>query len=218
LSRKEELDGFVLERESFGEIQLLLTLYTRLHGRVKAVLYGSGGRRDALLHPANRVLVWGAMGHHRFLIEEVELGLEGIALADPAKGRAWGRLLARLCHPQLVDWHPDAGLFDLIAAYHLSLLEGRGGEQVSHRLAWRLLQAAGQAPDLTRCVRCGAPLHDDPPPGLLRQGLGCPRCASQPLAPHRWRALRNLVEGGTGEGAAEVLRHWVGQAFEDRTL
>ncbi len=99
----------------------------------------------------------------------------------------------------------------------LDLLLDRPLEQVPGVLlsaGWRLLVHLGFAPELGRCVRCGAELDEEAPllrfsagqGGLLCQGCGGDSAGSR-LGPGARNDLRSLLAGRPPEGLRGALVH-----------
>lgn len=215
--QRVKLTGFVLRAVDYGESDRVVTLLTRERGKVSA--FARGAR-------ASRKRFGGALEPFTLLSAEARerpgsdlLGLDSVAVergfgglrADLAKIACAG-YAAELARELVRDHEPHDELFDLLGAY-LSGLDGGPARPAALR-AFELvaLRAAGLAPRLDACARCGGPLGEgelrfDPAHG----GALCASCelAASPAAPRiaagSVAALRRLAEGGLEAAASEPL-------------
>ncbi len=160
-------EAVVLRSIRYGEADRIVHLYTSARGRVNAIAKGSrrpksrfGGRLepffrlDLLLHEGRGDLatVTGAStveGYPRLRSEAPRLG---------AAARACETVLRLLDSAE-----PNGAAYNLLCTY-LDLLDGDGGAAAAARpaeLAFRakLALAAGFAPELAACARCGEAEH-----------------------------------------------------------
>lgn len=213
MRRHQKLRAIVLRTVDYGESDRVVTLLTAERGRLAA--FARGAR-------ASRRRFGGAL--EPFTLLEVEAterrGASLLALDSARVMRGFGKLRADLAGIACASYacelarelvreaepHPD--LFELLAGY-LGGLDAAPPTAAGLR-AFELgaLRAAGLAPRLDACARCGqAPgpgprLRFDPGQG----GLLCPRCAAfaspaaRDLSAATARALARLGSEGAGGG------------------
>lgn len=171
--------GVVLARTAVGEGDLLLTLFLKGRGVVRASARGAAAGR-VRFGGGTEPLVWGSFRLHRGRSGGVYLSAADVAdgmillRRRPESLRTaigWSRLLMR----HLMAEHPAD---DLLANlyWNMRLLAGARvpPEAAEWRFLWRWLLAWGLAPDLTHCARCGS---SSGPVAWTGEGLVCAVCA-----------------------------------------
>jgi DNA repair protein RecO (recombination protein O) len=208
------IEGVILRTSDFQERDRLITLYSEGRGKVRGVAKGAkasrrrfGANLDLLAH----VRVHGFEKPNQALVR-----IDGVDLLDHYGGvRRDIRAFARACY--LAEWtegctaerQPLPGLLSLILQV-LSLLEARkGGEGLIRIFEIKLLDMAGYAPRLDRCVACGGTLDhlSRVRVRVERGGALCAACA--PGAPSGLEvslgALR-VLQDARGAGMDRLLR------------
>lgn len=158
----ESASGVVLARSEAGEGDLLLTLFLKGRGLVRASARGAASGR-VRFGGGTEPLVWGSFRLHRGRGGGVYLS--AVDVADgmiPLRRRPeairtavrWAKLLMRHLMAELPADDLLASLY-----WNMRLLGGARvpPEAAEWRFLWRWLSAWGLAPDLTRCARCGKP-------------------------------------------------------------
>ena len=156
-------EAIVLRTQKLGEADRIITLLTRSHGKVRAVAKGVRRttsrlgarvepfmRTDMQLHPGRSLdivtQVDTTAAYGAVICEDYELYTAGSAMLETAD--------------RVVDaeHEPARAQFQLLAGA-LSALSGRahGAASICDSYILRALAAAGWAPSLDACVRCGAP-------------------------------------------------------------
>jgi DNA repair protein RecO (recombination protein O) len=228
VSSPAKLTGFVLRTVDTGEADRVVTLLTRERGKVSA--FARAAR-------ASRRRFGGSLEPFTLVAAEVRErpGAELLGLESVSPLRAFGGIrgdLARIaCAAYAVelarevvrDHEPHDDLFDLLGAY-LGALDAAPARPAGLR-AFELgaLRAAGLAPRLDACARCGGELEAAPSvrldPG--HGGALCAGCltAASPAAPRvspaTLDALRRLAAGGLEAAAAEPLAPPAGREARD---
>lgn len=223
-----KLTAIVLRTVDYGESDRVVTLFSRERGKVSA--FARGAR-------ASRKRFGGALEPFTLLAAEVRprASSDLLGLASTAVVRGFGGIradlariacaayAAELARELVRDHEPHADLFDLLVAY-LDLLDGAPARPAALR-AFELgaLEAAGLAPRLDACARCGEPLDPvvrgyrfDPGQG----GVLCGACAgTAPGAPFVSRAaheaMARLQAGGIAAAAAEPLTPPAGRELRE---
>jgi DNA repair protein RecO (recombination protein O) len=202
--RAERLHALVLRRIPFGDSDLVLHLLTRERGRVAA--YARAARKSRRRFPAFEpfqlceVLVGGASGSGLAPLREASLVEPHAALQADLHRLAHASYGCELAWSLAREGQSAEPLFDGLLRF-FGLLGG--GVATSSRLrAFELaaLEAAGFAPELGACARCG----EEPPAhgawfDAEAGGLCCRTCASgsaRQLSRAPWAALSQLQRRG----------------------
>jgi DNA repair protein RecO (recombination protein O) len=225
---RAKLTAIVLRTVDTGEADRVVTLLTRERGKVAA--FARGAR-------ASRRRFGGSLEPFTLLSAEVRersasdlLGLESVTpleafggiRADLARIACAG-YAAELARELVRDHEPHEDLFDLLAAYLAAL--DRAPARPAGLRAFELgaLRAAGLAPRLDACARCGRP----PPAAAVARfdpgqgGVLCEACApwaapgAPSLSPAAVAALARLSEGGLARAEAEDLAPPAGREVRD---
>ncbi len=225
---RAKLTGIVLRTVDTGESDRVVTLLTRERGKVAA--FARGAR-------ASRRRFGGSLEPFTLVAAEVRersasdlLGLDQVSPLEAFGGIrgdlariACASYAAELAQELVRDHEPHEDLFDLLAAY-LALLAAAPARPAALR-AFELgaLRAAGLAPRLDACARCGGPL---PPDRAIRFDPGqggalCGGCASSAapgapsLSPATVSALARLAGGGLAAASGEPLAPPAGREARD---
>jgi DNA repair protein RecO (recombination protein O) len=189
-------EATVLRTVPFRDADLVVTLFTRSHGKLSALARSARRSRrrfggglalftagEAILRPG-RAELW-TLSELRPLRDLSRLASDVVAVAH---GSYAAELVRELCPPEQADQR----VFDLLLAFY-DVVAARGPSLGALRaFELSLLEAVGLAPELDACVGCGAsaPERLDAEGATLdghRGGVACPAC-SQPGA----RAVRAL--------------------------
>lgn len=197
--------GIVLRSWKLGEADRIVSVFTREHGKVRAVAKGvrkSGSRFGARLEPACCVAVQLYRGKGELdTITQVEL-ISRPALRDDIE-RFWraSAMLEAVDHATL-DRDPNPELHDMLARALVALVE-RGGPLVAPAFFLKLLALEGLEPVLDSCVACGAaePLVAF---DLRGGGTQCPSCRTGVSLSADALALLRQILGGQLARALEV--------------
>jgi DNA repair protein RecO (recombination protein O) len=116
----------------------------------------------------------------------------------------YAHLLAELADRLSTDVQQGTAMYGYLAGGLRGLAQHERPEAVALVIAWKLLQQAGLAPRLQRCVHCNAPsvgLRFDVTAG----GMTCERCNSGiPLSEEAKGQLERVVLGTVREALAEL--------------
>ncbi len=217
MTARAKLTAIVLRAVDTGEADRVVTLLTRERGKVAA--FARGAR-------ASRRRFGGALELFTLVAAEVReragsdlLGLDSVSPRDAFGGIrgdlariACAGYAAELAREIVRDHEPHEDLFDLLAAYLAALAAAPASPAALRAFELGALRAAGLAPRLDGCARCGATrspgaaAHFDPGQG----GVLCQACApwaapgTPRLSPGTADALATLAAGGLA-AAAEPL-------------
>jgi DNA repair protein RecO (recombination protein O) len=228
VSARAKLTGVVLRTVDTGEADRVVTLLTRERGKVGA--YARGAR-------ASKRRFGGSLEPFTLVAAEVRersgselLGLDSVSPLAAFGGIrgdlariACASYAAELARELVRDHEPHDDLFELLVAY-LGALDAAPARPAALR-AFELgaLRAAGLAPRLDACARCGGALPADRSARLDagQGGLLCPEChgvaapAAPWVSPATAAALRRLAEGGLAAAAREPLAPPAGREARD---
>jgi len=228
--RAHRVDALVLRSIAYGEADAVVHLLVRGRGRVSAFARGARSSRKRFggaLEPFQRVeaLLAEREGQELWALREARV-VEGHGrLREDLHRIAHAGYAAELIHDLTRAGQPADGLFALLEEFLTRLEQGAATSARLRALELLALDAAGFAPELAACARCGSQVPSgrtgfDPDAG----GIVCARCAQQarPLAlTHGARAALGLLRAG-GLGAADAPtsadgsgRPADGRAFED---
>jgi DNA repair protein RecO (recombination protein O) len=127
--------------------------------------------------------------------------------------------VARLVQQLSLEEEANPELFELLvrtaAAFDHPDLAPEGVEPLRHFASWQVLARKGYAPEVDRCVACGAHVASEPAFGVAEGGVVCPRCgAGRPrLSRAEYGALQLFVHGD-----GELASAWRLSADEGRRL
>ncbi len=156
-------EAVVLSRLDYSETSQILVLFTRRHGKIRAIAKGIKRSTKARFATGVDVLDVGTV----VFSVRVERSERLATLTEWKQGRSLGGLrekLGRIQSGQYIaeitaalteDWDPHEGLFDVLtrALEELSQTSQPLGVVVGYQLA--LLEAVGSVPRFDACVLCG---------------------------------------------------------------
>jgi DNA repair protein RecO (recombination protein O) len=203
-------DAVVLRCQKLGEADRIVTLFTRRHGRVRAV--GKGVRRTtsrfgARLEPFGHVDVQLAEGRSLHVVSQVE----GISLYGKQIGADYPRYTAASAIAEAAERFTPEEQEPSLRLYLLTLGALRALGEPDERPAplildsylLRAMTLTGWAPALTECAVCGRPADSfgdsRPAFSVPSGGLVCPTCRPPGAAAPRPETLRLLVALADGD-------------------
>lgn len=196
-------EGIVLRSGELGEADRLITLFTQLNGKVRAVARGVRRTRSRLvgstqLFTHGRYMLF--EGKSLDTISQGEIAHAFLGLREDLSRMAYASYFAELLDRLTEEGEAHPPLFELVSgAFGLLCTAARPGD-VARAYELKLMSLLGYRPVLESCVGCGGRLGD----GTIRfsvegGGILCPRCqdrdpASLPLTPAAWAGMRRLLE------------------------
>jgi DNA repair protein RecO (recombination protein O) len=213
-----KLTAVVLRAVDYGESDRVVTLLSRERGKLSAFARGARASRrrfGGALEPFTLVAaeLRERPGGELLTLDSVSpLRAHGAIRGDLARIACAG-YVAELARELVRDHEPHEDLFDLLLAALGALDRGPARPALLRAFELGALRAAGLAPRLDGCARCGAPL---PAAGPLRFDPGhggalCAACAplaspgAPALSPATAGALLRLAEGGLAAAEGEAL-------------
>lgn len=209
--------GVVLRTTPLRESDLLVVLYTDVHGKISAVARG-GRRSQRRFAGALSLLVlakWELGRKPRgelWSLEGAEIVREWTALSSDVVAVAHASYVAELVGALLPAESPDPHALDVIVALWDSLAAGGPSPGALRAVELALLEIAGHRPAIDQCAACGeTALASGAVFDPARGGAICRRCAAasrgpgvRPLDPRTRAYLRAVVELDTSTAARAV--------------
>ena len=191
-------EAVILSYAPLGEADLLVTMFTKDQGKVRAV--GKGARRSTSklvghLEPLTTVKMSMANGRNMDIISQVEVINSFPTLKGDLTGITKGQYLAEIVDGFGAEASPNPSLFQLMIDT-LQVIEAAPESEMALRyFEYHLLQVSGLMPELYHCVEC----RDELEPNAHRfspnvGGTLCLECCpdAAPLRPLSLRALKVL--------------------------
>jgi DNA repair protein RecO (recombination protein O) len=182
-TRAERLQAFVLRTHPYGDRDLVVHLLVWGRGRVSAFARGArpGSKRfSGALEPFQRleVLLHERPGQELWMLREASVVEAHPGLRENLHRIAHAGYAAELLHELTRPSEPADRLFALLEDFLARLSSAEPSSALLRAFELGALDAAGLAPELSACSRCGARIAAgraafDPDAG----GLACERCA-----------------------------------------
>ena len=182
-TRAERLEAIVLRTHPYGDRDLVVHLLVRGRGRVSAFARGArpaGKRFSGALEPFQRLeaLLHERPGQELWMLREASVVEAHPGLRENLHRIAHAGYAAELLHDLTRPSEPADRLFALMGDFLARLCAAEPSSALLRAFELGALDAAGLAPELSACSRCGARLAEgraafDPGAG----GLLCGRCA-----------------------------------------
>lgn len=202
-------EAVVLRTQEFGERDKILTLYSRQHGKIKAIAKGVK-RPGSSLSPAAQPFTYGvyslASGKSLDVVREARVKEPFPAIRQNALRLANASLVAELTDLGTPEGEPNPDLFDFLL-FALYGIDRREPSLSSLCFLAGFLYLMGLWPSLSRCARCSHPLALHPsqvPFSPSGGGVLCPSCRAQDSFPLRREAV--FLMEFLGRKAREIQR------------
>jgi len=179
-------EAVILRSFPSGESDLLVHLFTRQRGKVRALAKGAKRSKKRFMNCLDDygLVLAGLVSkadQERIRIDSCRLLARPDLSARPLLLGLGGLMteLTGLFNPEL---EPDQVLFQALKHCLLGLPESPAPLSLGLAFAFRLLLQAGFGPDLAACLKCGRPLEKLEGGGFIPEsgGLICPRCRPSP--------------------------------------
>ena len=180
-SRLYVTDAIVLSRFDYGEADRIMTLFTPVHGKFKAIAKGvrrPTSRLGGSLEPLAELRVALARGRTFDVVTQVQVTHAWLRLRDSLESAATAWYLAELADRSLEERHEAEALYALLRRAYELLDAGMDSGRVARWYEMHLADELGVRPEVDRCVECDRMLEADesfrwvPPLG----GVLCSRC------------------------------------------
>ena len=191
-------EAVVLKGAEFGEKDRIVTLYSRQHGKIKAIAKGVK-RPQSSLGPATQTFTYGtfslATGKNLDVVTQARIKEPFPPIRADVERMAYASLVAELVDLATPEGEPNPELFDLLVGtlYRIGRMDPR---LVALEFLAKFLDLLGWGPVLDRCAKCegkvsGKRLEFSPGAG----GVLCPSCKAEdafPLSGEAWAIMRAL--------------------------
>lgn len=197
-----KVEAVVLEHHEWGEADRLLSLFTREHGRLRAVAKGVRrirSRKAGHLEPFTRVALVLARGRDLWIVTQAETLEANLALHGDLEGIGYASYVVELLERLTYEEGPNPDLYRLLVETLRCLDENLDPPALILRyFELHLLDLAGFRPELKECVTCRRPIQ--PEDQYFSSALGgvlCPTCgklepSARPVSMNALRYLRHL--------------------------
>lgn len=153
------VDAIVLKSVRAREADRVVTLYTRQHGKKRAVAHGAekpASRKRGAVQPFSCSRIMLRRGRDLDTVSQGE-GLEIFPdLRQSLEGLATASYLAELVDAFTPDEDPNPAVFDLLLET-FRLLGGRDHSTAARAFEIKLISLLGYRPGVESCVLCGSP-------------------------------------------------------------
>lgn len=139
--------------------------------------------------------------------------------ADLERVQAFGGVV-RLLQQLALEEEANPELFDFLVRiaewFDEPGLPSEGVEPLRHYASWQILARKGYAPEVERCVACGAEAGPRPAFAMAEGGIACDRCAAgrSRLSRREYGALRLFLHGDGGLAAGWRLGKGEGRRLD----
>ena len=184
--RNYQTRGIVLKQTKLGEFDKIVTVYTRDHGKVRAVAKGACRPKSKLggnVEPLTHSLLFLAKGRNLDILTQGQTIDGFLALKSDLWRIAWGFYDLELVDAFTAEGGENRPVFDLLLDILNQLSRPETGEIALRYFELHLLHHLGYRPQLRRCVTCDRTL--EPVVNSFRSGRGgviCPACDRQDYA------------------------------------
>ena len=212
--RTYRCEGLTLRKAAIGEADLVVTVFTAEHGKLRAVAKGARRSSSKLvghLEPLTHVRLSLARGRELEIITQAQVTDSLSVLKEDLSSMARGLYVAELLDGFGPEDNPSPGLFRLAANVLRELPRAKDPEVPLRYFEFHLLRLTGVLPELYQCVECGSQIA----PGAHRfsvnlGGVLCPACSPaealvRPLSLRAMKVLRLMHRGGLSQAAALTL-------------
>lgn len=181
-------DAIVLKTVEFSETSLILTLFTRQYGKIRAI--AKGGRRlksafesslDLLSHV--HIAFIPKSGDSLSILTESRLLKRFCPNVNNFAGLYAAYYAVELLNDGLEDFDPEPKLFDIAAETLYSFSDGSNVQKTLIHFIWESLNSFGFSPTLSRCADCDCKIDVSSSGkiafGLLSGGILCRNCTQK---------------------------------------
>lgn len=241
--RTYRCEGLTLRKAAIGEADLVVTLFTSEHGKIRAV--GKGARRSTSklvghLEPLTIARLSMAHGRELEIISQAQVTDSLSQLKQDLSLMTRGLYVAELLDGFGPEGSASPGLFRLSTSVLREIPRAQDPEAPLRYFEFHLLRLTGVLPELYQCVECGSEIA---PEGhrfsVNLGGVLCPNCTPlealvRPLSLRAMKVLRLIHRGGLSEISsmtlnpslslelksvlAQTVRYWLGKEIRSNSF
>ena len=236
-------EGLTLRKAAIGEADLVVTVFTAEHGKIRAV--GKGARRSTSklvghLEPLTVAKLSMAQGRELEIITQAQV-TDGLPeIKGDLSMMARGLYVAELVDGFGPEGSSSPGLFRLATTVLREIPKARDPDAPLRYFEFHLLRLTGVLPELYQCVECSTEIS----PGAHRfsvnlGGVLCPACSPsealvRPLSLRAMKVLRLMHRGGLAETSSlalnpaltselksvltQTVRYWMGKEIRSESF
>ena len=201
-------EALVLRHLDWGEADRLLTLYTRRHGKQRAVVKGARklrSRKAGHLEPFTHVALLMAAGRDLWIVTQADTISAYLELRDDLVLTGYAAYVIELVDRFTFEDEANPSIFNLSIQTLKRLNDGRDAFIAIRYFEMRLLDQLGYRPELVQCVNCRAEIQaENQYFSALQGGVICPKCVFSVTAP---RAI--------GVDVLRYLRHFQRSSYRE---
>jgi DNA repair protein RecO (recombination protein O) len=222
-ARVYRTEAVVLRRMDLGEADRLLTLFTPVEGKVRAIAKGvrrPGSRKAGHLEPFTRARLMLARGRELDIITQAEAIDWYPHLRADLERLGTASYVVELFDRFTVQEGPTASFFELLVAALSQLDNGVDLASLSRYYELRLLDLVGYRPELFHCVNCRREIQPEAQFfSYADGGVLCPRCGNRAhgvgqISLPALKVLRHYQRSSFGVAAAPEVRREVHAELE----
>ncbi len=200
-ARSQRVEAIVLKHADFGEADRLLTLYSREHGKLRALAKGArkpGSRKGGHLEPFSRAKLQLATGRDLQIVEQAEAVETNAALSQDLVALGYASYVVELLDKFSGDNDENRALYGLLRDTLTRLTRGDEMQLAVRFYEVQLLQQLGFRPELQNCLNCKKQIQaEDQYFSFEQGGVLCPECGprfagSSPISLAALKVLRHL--------------------------
>ena len=241
--RTYRCEGLTLRKASIGEADLVVTVFTAEHGKLRAV--GKGARRSTSklvghLEPLTLAKFSLAQGRELEIITQAQVTDGYSALKEDLSLMTRGLYVAELLDGFGPEGSPSPGLLRLATTVLRELSKTKDPEAPLRYFEFHLLRLTGVLPELYQCVECASKIAPDSHRFSVNLGgVLCPACTPsealvRPLSLRAMKVLRLMHRGSIAETSAlslnsslaselksvlsQTIRYWLGKEIRSESF
>ncbi len=200
-ARTLRVEGIILQHADWGEADRLVTIFTREHGKIRAIAKGvrkPRSRKAGHLEPITRASLLLARGRDLFILTQAEANETYTDIREDLVSLCYAAYLIELLASFTYEEEENQTLYRLLANSLSRLNQGDEPQRVMHYYEIRLLELVGYRPQLFACANCEAEIKaEDQYFSVTLGGVLCPKCGRQtpgarPISMDALRYLRHF--------------------------
>jgi len=176
-------EAVVLRKNKITDADVILTLFTRKYGKIRAVAKG-GRKPKTRLSPSSHIFVYGDFiinkGKNLDKVSSVDIKESFYNIREDLTKLAYASYFAELCDAVIVEGVTNNRLFDtLIKGLYLITYRDQGYDLIKIAFQLQLLDFSGFRPEIKKCVNCGGVKFNKINFNIHQGGIICDNCYSR---------------------------------------